>query len=139
MELLEDVILDRPAELPRVEAAFLGGGQVERHQDDRRRVDGQGYRGGFQVDAVEEREHVVERVHRDAEPADFTRRARVVAIEAHESGQVECGRETGLPLLQEELEPLVRLSGRAEPGELPHRSETPAVHARVYDAREWVL
>ena len=92
-----------------------------------------------EVDAVEEREHVVERVHRDAEPADFAQRARVVAIEAHQRRQVERGGEAGLPLLQQELEPLVRLSGRTEAGELPHRPEPPAVHARVHAARERVL
>ena len=65
--------------------------------------------------------------------------ARVVAIEAHQRGQVERGRQTGLPLLQQEFEPLVGLSRRAEPGELPHRPQPPAVHARVHAARERVL
>ena len=82
-----------------------------------------------QVDAVEEREHVVERVDRDAEPADFAQRARVVAVEAHERRQVERGAEAGLPLLQQELEALVGLPGRAEAGELPHGPEPAAVHA----------
>ena len=44
-----------------------------------------------QVDAVEERAHVVERVDGDAEPADLAERARVVAVEAHERRQVERG------------------------------------------------
>ena len=73
--------------------------------------------------------HVVERVDRDAEPADFAQRARVVAVEAHERRQVERGAEAGLPLVEQELEPLVRLPRRAEAGELPHRPEPAAVHA----------
>ena len=74
VELLEDVVLDRAAELPPVDAAVLGVGQEERHDDDRRRVDGHRHRDVCQVDAVEQLAHVVERVHRDAEPADFAER-----------------------------------------------------------------
>ena len=53
--------------------------------------------------------HVVDRVDRDAEPADFAERARIVAVEAHQRRQVERRAQPGLPLLEQELEPLVRL------------------------------
>jgi hypothetical protein len=112
---------------------------IERHDDDRRRIDRHRDRYFLKVDTVEQDEHVVECVVRHAEPANFTGRARIVAIEPHERRQVERGRESGLPLRQQELEPLVRLSRRTETGELPHRPQATAVHTRVYAAREWVL
>ena len=39
-------------------------------------------------------------------------------------------------MLEQVAEPLVRLLGRAEPGELPHRPEPAAVHRRIDPARE---
>ena len=54
MELLEDVVLDRAAELSPIEAAVVGGGQVERHDDDRGRVDRHRHRDLLEVDAVEQ-------------------------------------------------------------------------------------
>ena len=139
VEFLENVVLDRAAELAPIEAAFLGGGQIKRHDDDRRGVNRHRHRNLLEVDAVEQREHVVERVHRHAQPSDLSRRARVVAVEAHQRRQVEGGRQPGLPLLQQELEALVRLSGSAEPGKLPHRPQPPAIHARVDAALKRVL
>ena len=71
MELLEDVVLDGAAQLLPVDALVLGVGQEERHDDDGRGVDGHRHGDLGQVDAVEELLHVVERIDRDAEPADF--------------------------------------------------------------------
>ena len=44
--------------------------------------------------------HVVEGIDGDAQPADFAERARIVAVEAHECGQIEGGAEAGLALLR---------------------------------------
>ena len=46
----------------------------------------------LQIDAVEEHEHVVERVDRHAQPADFAEARGSIAVEAHQRGQVERGR-----------------------------------------------
>ena len=118
-----------PRSLLPVDAAVLGVGQVERHDDDRRGVDGHRHRDLAEVDAVEQLAHVVERIDGDAEPADLAERARVVAVEAHERRQVERGAEAGLPLVEQELEALVGLPRRAEAGELPHGPQPAAVHA----------
>ena len=128
-----------PRSCCQVEPAILGGGQVERHDDDRRRIDGHRHRDLFEVDAVEQDEHVVERVHGHAQPADLAAARGIVAIEAHQRGQVERRRQPGLPFFQQELEPLVGLARRAEAGELAHRPEPPAVHGRVHAAGERIL
>jgi len=60
----------------------------------------------------------------------------MVGVVAHQRRHVERGREAGLPVIAQVAEPLVRLLGGAEAGELPHRPELPAVHGRVDPARE---
>ncbi len=60
----------------------------------------------------------------------------VIRVVAHQRGHVERGREPRLPVLEQVAEADVRLLGRAEAGELPHRPEPPAVHRRVDAARE---
>src|SRR5262249_58972412 len=83
--------------------------------------------------------HVVEGVDGDAKSADLAGGARVVAVEAHEGGQVEGGAQTGLALFEQELETLVGLPGRAEAGELPHGPQPAAVHGGVDAAGVRVL
>ena len=83
--------------------------------------------------------HVVEGIDGDAEPADLAERTRIVAVEAHERGQVEGGAEAGLPLVEQELEAFVGLPGGAEAGELPHGPEPAAVHGGMDAARERIL
>ena len=60
----------------------------------------------------------------------------MVGVVAHQRRHVEGGREAGLPVLEQVAEARVRLLGRAEAGELPHRPEPAAVHRRVDAARE---
>src|SRR5690606_34759709 len=67
--------------------------------------------------------------------AHLTERHRVIAVVAHQRRQVECGRQTGLAGVQQALETLVRLLGRTEPGEHPHRPRTAAVHALAHAPR----
>ena len=108
---------------------MIAAGRVDRHRG----------RDLAERDAVEERLHVVERVDRHALAPDLAERARVVGVEAHQRRHVERGREAGLPVLEQVVEALVRLLGRAEAGELAHRPQAPAVHRRVDAARERVL
>ena len=64
------------------------------------------------------------------------RRARVVGVVPHQARHVERRRQAGLPVVEQVVEALVRLLGGAEAGELAHRPQAAAVHARVHAARE---
>ena len=134
--LLEDVRLDRPAELGARDALLLADADVEREQHRRRRVDRHRGRDLAERDPAEERLHVRERVDGNALAADLAERARVVGVETHQRRHVEGGREPCLPVLEQIAEPLVRLRRRAEAGELPHRPEPASVHRGVDPARE---
>ena len=114
---------------------LLADADVEREQHRGRRVDR--HRGGDLVerDAREELLHVRERVDRDALAPDLAERLRMIGVVAHQGRHVEGGRESRLPVLEEVAEADVRLLGRAEAGELPHRPELPPVHRRVDPAR----
>ncbi len=134
--LLEDVRLDRPAELGALDALLLADADVEREEHRGRRVDRHRRRDLAERDPGEERLHVGERVDRHALATDLAERARVVGVVAHQRRHVEGRREARLPVLEEVAEALVRLLGGAEAGELAHRPELPAVHRRVDAARE---
>ena len=71
--LLEDVGLDRAAQARARHARLLGRHHVEGHHDRRRRVDGHRHRDLAEVDAAEQRLHVIERVDRHALAADLAR------------------------------------------------------------------
>ena len=133
--LLEDVGLDRPAKPVPADPLLLADADVEREEHRGGRVDR--HRGGDLVerDAREELLHVGERVDGDALAPDLAERLRMVGVVAHQGGHVERGREPGLPVLEEVAEADVRLLGRAEAGELPHRPELAPVHGRVDAAR----
>ena len=134
--LLEDVGLDRPAQPVARHARLLGRHHVERHHDRRRRVDRHRHRDLAEVDAAEQRLHVVERVDRHALAPDLAERARVVGVVAHQRRHVERRAQAGLPVVEQVAEALVGLLGGPEAGELAHRPQPAAVHARVHAARE---
>ena len=67
--LLEDVVLDRAAQLRPVDALLLADRDVEREQDRRGAVDREAGADRVERDAVEEDLGVGERVERDADPA----------------------------------------------------------------------
>ena len=92
-----------------------------------------------EVDAREQRLHVIQRVDRHALAADLAERAHVVGVVAHQRRHVERGRQPGLPVVEQVAEALVGLLRRPEARELPHRPQPPAVHARVHAARERIL
>ena len=137
--LLEDVGLDRAAELVGRDAVLLGRDDVEGEHHRRGRVDGHRDRDVAEVDALEERLHVVERVDRDALAADLAEGARVVGVVAHQRRHVEGGGEARLAVVEQVAEALVGLLGGAEAGELAHRPQAPAVHRRVDAAGERIL
>ena len=75
---LQDVVLDSPADLPRVRALFPGDQEVERQQNRRRRIDG--HRGAhvIQTNAIQQHLHVGQRINGDTHPSHLARRQRVV-------------------------------------------------------------
>jgi hypothetical protein len=111
---------------------------VHREQDPRRRVDRHRDRDLLEVDAVEERFHVGERVDRDAFATDFAFAHRMVRVVSHERRHVEVGRDAGLTLRDEILEADVRIFARAEAGNLAHRPIPRTVHRRIRPARKRV-
>ena len=111
-------------------------GDVEREQDDGRRVDGHRRRDAIERDAVEQRRHVLDRVDRDADPADFARGERMVRVVAHLRRQIEGDAQAADALREQIAVARVRFGGGAEPGVLPHRPQPAAVHRRLDAARE---
>ena len=105
---------------------MIAAGRVDRHRD----------ADVAEVDALEQRLHVVERVDGDALAPDLAERARVVGVVAHQRRHVERRREPGLAVVEQVAEALVGLLGGAEARELAHRPQPPAVHRRVDAARE---
>ncbi len=100
---------------------LLAGQLVEQQEDGRGRVDRHRRRDLAQRDAVEQPQHVVERVDRDARPAHLAARQRIVRVEAELRRQVERDREPRLPALEQQVEALVGLLGRRETRVLAHR------------------
>ncbi len=134
-ELLEHVVLQRPAQRRRRHALALRHRDVEREQHRRRRVDRHRRRHLVERDIAEQARHVVERRDADALAADLAERARVVRVVAHERRHVERRRQPGLPRREQELEAPVRVLGRAEAGEHAHRPRLAAIHRLVRTAR----
>ena len=134
--LLQDVGLDRPAQPVARHARLLGRHHVEGHDDRGGRVDRHRHRDLAEVDAAEQRLHVVERVDRDALAPHLAERARVVRVVAHQRRHVEGRAQAGLAVVEQVAEALVGLLGGPEPGELAHRPQPAAVHARVHAAGE---
>jgi hypothetical protein len=118
------------------DALVLGGDDVVGEHDRRGRVDRHRHGDLAEVDAGEQVLHVVEGVDRDALAADLAERPCVVGVVAHERRHVERGAQAGLAVVEQVAEALVRLLGGAEAGELAHRPQATAVHARVHAARE---
>jgi hypothetical protein len=137
--LLEDVGLDGAGQARArggVLRIGLGGGDVEGEHDGGGRVDGHRHGHLAEIDAGEERLHVVERVDGGALAADLAERALMVGVVAHERGHVEGGGQPGLPVVEQVAEALVGLLAGAEAGELAHGPQPPAIHGGVDSARE---
>ena len=117
------------------DALLLADRDVEREQGRRGRVDRHRRRDLGERDAVEEDAHVVERVDRDADPADLALRHRVIGVAAHLGRQIERDRQALAALREQELVAAVGLGGGAEAGVLAHRPQLAAVHRRLHAAR----
>jgi hypothetical protein len=94
--LLEDVGLDRAGEPLGRHPLLLGDANVEGEEDRRRGVDRHRGTHPCQLDAGEERLHVVEGVDRDALHPDLPKAAVGVGVEPHQGGHVEGSRQPGL-------------------------------------------
>ena len=137
--LLQHVVLRRAHDVARRHALLLCHDHVHRDEHGRGRVDRHRRAHAVERDAGEHLLHVRQRVDRDADLPDFRIGVRVVGVHADLRRQVERDRETGLPLPEQELEPLVGLGRRAEAGVLAHRPEAAAVHRRLHAARVRIL
>ena len=133
--LLEDVGLDRAAERLRRDALLLRRADVEGQQDRRRGVDRHRRRHPVERNPGEQVDHVVEGVDRHPLDPHLAQAAGVVGVEPHQGRHVERGREPGLAVVEQVAKALVGLLRGAEPGELAHRPQPPAVHRRIDAAR----
>ena len=129
--LLQDVVLDGAADLLARHALLLGHQLVEEQQDGAGGVDRHGRRDLVHREVGHEETHVGQRVDGDADLAHLALGPGVVGVVAHLGRQVEGAREPGLAGVEEELEALVGLLGRAEAGVLAHGPQLRAVHLGV--------
>ena len=134
--LLQDVVLDRPAQLLRVGALLLRDGHVEREQDRGRRVDRHRGRDVLEGDPVEQAPHVLDGRDRDAHLADFALGDRIVGVVADLGRQVERDAQAACAGGEQRVIALVRGLGRREAGVLAHRPQARSVHLRVDTARK---
>ena len=126
LHFLEDVGLDRAAELAgdfRAEAAARGG---DIHREDDRRGTVDGHRGGeirrAERETIEEALHVLDRVDGHAAFADLAEHSVSIAVESVQRRPVECCAETDRALmLREKMEARVRVLREAEAGEETRR------------------
>ena len=132
---LQDVVLDGAGNLLPVRALLLGDRQIHRPQDRCRRVDGHRDRGLLQVDAVEEDLHVLQRIDGHAALADLALAERMVAVVAHQRGQIEGDRQSAAAVRQQIFVALVGLLRRGEAGELAHGPHLAAIAGGVNAAR----
>ena len=119
--LLENVVLDRARERGPRHLLPPRHRDVQGQEDDRRRIDGHRCRHPIERDGVEEAGHVLHRVDRDADPADFSGGQRVIGVVAHLRRQIERHAETGDAVLQQIPVSGIGLRGAAEARVLPHR------------------
>src|SRR5881397_2011572 len=131
-----NVVLQRALELAERNALLLSHCDVHRQQNRRTGVDSHGCRHAIERDAVEQPLEILDAVDRDTRSPDFSFRPGMIGVVSHLRRQIERDRETGLPHLQQMMEPLVGLLGRPEPRVLAHRPEPAAIHRRIGTTRE---
>ena len=129
--LLQDVVLDGAAQRVGRHALLLGHQLVEQQQDGGGGVDGHRRRDLVEGQAGQQQAHVGQRVDGHPDLAHLALGPGVVRVEPHLGGEVEGARQPGLARAQEELEALVGVLGRPEPGVLPHGPQPAPVHAGV--------
>src|SRR5204863_10077884 len=92
-----NVVLDGARQLGRNYALLLAGDDEERQHGQHRAVHGHRHGHVGEVDAIEQRAHVVDRVDRHAGHADVAAYARMVAVVAAMRGEIEGDGEALLP------------------------------------------
>ena len=136
---LQNIVLDRTAQLPCLHTLPLCHRDIHRQQHRRRGVDRHTGRHLAQRDFPEQRRHIIQRRDRHAHLAHLAHRNRVIGIVADLRRQVESHRKSRLPLLQQIAVALVRLLGAGVPGILAHRPEAPAEHRWLHAARKRIF
>ncbi len=134
--LLQDVVLGRAAQPVERDPVRLPRQEVHRPDDVGRTVDRHAGGDVGERDPAEQAAHIVERADVDPALPDLAERLGVVRVEAVEGRVVEGDGEAGLAVGEQIVEPAVRVLGRAEPREHPHRPDPPPVHRRMDSARE---
>ncbi|CAG6395575.1 hypothetical protein SCOCK_330086 [Actinacidiphila cocklensis] len=129
--LLQHVVLDRAGQPVGGHSLLLADELVEQQQQRGGRVDRHRRGHLVQRDAVEEHQHVVDRVDGDADLADLAVRDGRVRVVAHLGGQVEGDRQAHGAVGDQLLVARVGLRGGAEAGVLAHRPGPSGVHRRV--------
>ena len=133
--LLEDIILDRAAQLVSRNALLFRDSDVHSEQDGCRRIDRHGRRDLAEIDLVEEDLHIGEGVDGDTDLADLSLGNRIIGVIADLRRQVERAGKTRSAVFDQHAIALVRLLCRGEACVHAHRPETAAVHRRLHAAR----
>ena len=125
-----------PSSRSRGHAGLLGGDDVHRPDRRGRRVDRHRRRHAFERQAVEQDLHVGQRAHGDAARPELAFRLGVVGVVAVQRRHVVGDRQAGLAGREQPVEAGVRVLGRPEPGEHPHRPQAASIAGRVDAAGE---
>ena len=137
-ELLEDVVLDRAAELGLRGALLLGGDDVHAQHRQHGAVHGHRDRDLVQGDRVEEDLHVLDGIDRHAGHADVALDARVVRVVAAMRREIERDREAHLAGGEVGAVEAIAVLGRAEAGVLANGPRLVGVHGGVRAASEGI-
>ncbi len=129
--LLQNVVLHRAGQPPRLRPLAPGRRHVQRQQNGGRRVDG--HRGGnlLQGDAFEQKLHVLQGINGHSHATHFPACLPVVGVVPYLRRQVESHRQAGLALREQVAEAPIRFRSGPEAGILPHRPQPAAVHRGV--------
>ena len=133
-ELLEDVVLDGPAQLLLGDALLLRGDDVAGEYRQHRAVHRHRHADLVERDAVEEDLHVLDRVDRHAGLADVAGDARMVAVVAAVRRQVEGDRHALAARSERLAVEVVRGFGGREARVLADRPRPHRVHRRLRSA-----
>ena len=133
-EFLEDVVLERSLESRPRDAGLLGGDDVHRPDGSGRTVDRHRRRDALEGQIREQDLHVGEAADADAACPELALGLGIVGVVTVERRHVVGDREAGLAGGKQRLEPGVRVLGRSEPGELPHRPQQAPVHRGLHTA-----
>jgi hypothetical protein len=126
--LLEDVVLEGASKNPGIDPLPLRHRDVEREQDDGGGIDRHRRRDRLERDAVEEHQHVLDRVDRHADAPHFAGGERVIGVVADLRRQVERDAQPLGPLRQQVAVAGVRFGSSAETCILSHRPGASPVH-----------